>query len=68
MQKLSPDVAARLRPACEREIVARDRELDNDFSKDAQVTAIRGRPGGTGATSSSGWRARTSCSTRRPAR
>ena len=26
----------------EREIVARDRELDNDFSKDLQLTAVRG--------------------------
>lgn len=26
----------------EREIVARDRELDNDFSKDPQLTAVRG--------------------------
>ncbi len=26
---------------CEREIVARDRELDNPYSKDSQVTAIR---------------------------
>ncbi len=26
----------------EREVVARDRELDNEFSKDAQITAIRG--------------------------
>jgi uncharacterized protein len=40
MQKLSPDVsidAARVRT----EIEARDRELDNDFSKDAQINAIR---------------------------
>jgi uncharacterized protein len=28
--------------ALEREIAARDRELDNKFSKDAQITAIRG--------------------------
>ncbi len=28
--------------ALEREIVARDRELDNHFGKDAQITAIRG--------------------------
>ena len=28
--------------ALEREITARDRELDNTFSKDAQITAIRG--------------------------
>jgi predicted oxidoreductase len=26
----------------EREIVARDREMDNDFGKDAQITALRG--------------------------
>ncbi|MCU1425081.1 MAG: FAD-binding dehydrogenase [Microbacteriaceae bacterium] len=40
MQALSPDVAIdadRVRS----EVVARDRELDNDFSKDAQITAIR---------------------------
>ncbi|CAN5528941.1 FAD-binding dehydrogenase [soil metagenome] len=40
MQKLSPDVpidAARVR----REIEGRDREMANDFSKDAQVTALR---------------------------
>lgn len=40
MQKLSPDVeldAARVR----REIESRDRELDNDFAKDAQINAIR---------------------------
>ncbi|WP_204271535.1 hypothetical protein, partial [Escherichia coli] len=28
--------------ALEREIAARDREIENAFSKDAQVTAIRG--------------------------
>jgi predicted oxidoreductase len=41
MKKLSPGVeldTANIR----HEIEARDRELDNDFSKDAQVTAIRG--------------------------
>ena len=41
MRKLSSGVkldAGNIR----REIEARDRELDNDFSKDAQVTAIRG--------------------------
>ena len=40
MQKLSPDIAidtARVR----QEIEGRDRELANDFSKDAQVNAIR---------------------------
>jgi len=40
MQKLSPEVPldfARI----EQEIVARDRELDNDFAKDAQINAIR---------------------------
>jgi predicted oxidoreductase len=40
MQQRSPEVhidAARI----EREVLARDRELDNDFSKDAQVNAIR---------------------------
>ncbi|MGO4782539.1 FAD-binding dehydrogenase [Cryobacterium sp. W22_MBD10_FK3] len=40
MQQRSPEVridAARV----EREVLARDRELDNDFSKDAQINAIR---------------------------
>ena len=40
MQKLSPDIpidSARVR----QEIEARDRELANDFSKDAQVNALR---------------------------
>ena len=40
MQKLSPDIPldfARI----EQEIVARDRQLDNDFAKDAQINAIR---------------------------
>ncbi len=40
MQRRSPEVRldfARI----EKEIRARDRELDNDFSKDAQITAIR---------------------------
>jgi predicted oxidoreductase len=40
MQRLSPDVAIDL-DTVEREILARDRELDNSFSKDAQVNAIR---------------------------
>ncbi|TFC01391.1 FAD-binding dehydrogenase [Cryobacterium adonitolivorans] len=40
MQQLSPEV--RINAAqVEREILARDRELDNDFSKDAQINAIR---------------------------
>jgi predicted oxidoreductase len=41
MRRLSPDVeidTALIR----REIEARDRELDNDFGKDAQITAMRG--------------------------
>ena len=40
MQQRSPEVridAGRV----EREVLARDRELDNDFSKDAQINAIR---------------------------
>jgi predicted oxidoreductase len=40
MQKLSPDVALDC-DQIEREIIARDREVDNDFSKDAQINAIR---------------------------
>ena len=34
--------ADRPRRSCEREVVARDREIDNPFTKDLQVTAIRG--------------------------
>ncbi|WP_022886327.1 FAD-binding dehydrogenase [Glaciibacter superstes] len=40
MQKLSPDVPLDF-PRIEQEILARDRELDNDFTKDAQINAIR---------------------------
>ncbi|HYI33943.1 MAG TPA: FAD-binding dehydrogenase, partial [Glaciibacter sp.] len=40
MQRLSPDVQLDF-AGIEQEIVARDRELDNGFSKDAQVNAIR---------------------------
>jgi predicted oxidoreductase len=40
MQKLSPHVTLDF-AQIEREIVGRDRELDNDFSKDAQINAIR---------------------------
>ncbi|KQP01236.1 FAD-binding dehydrogenase [Leifsonia sp. Leaf264] len=40
MKKLSPDVDLDVE-GIEREIVARDRELDNEFSKDAQVNALR---------------------------
>ncbi len=40
MQKLSPDVRLDF-AQIEREVVGRDRELDNDFAKDAQVNAIR---------------------------
>ncbi|MDQ2660511.1 MAG: FAD-binding dehydrogenase, partial [Actinomycetota bacterium] len=41
MQALSPDVPIDT-GNIEREIVARDRELDNEFSKDMQLTAVRG--------------------------
>ncbi|HEU0206738.1 MAG TPA: FAD-binding dehydrogenase [Pseudolysinimonas sp.] len=41
MRRLSPDVELDTQ-GIRREIEARDRELDNGFSKDAQVTAIRG--------------------------
>lgn len=41
MRKLSPKVELDTQ-GIRHEIEARDRELDNDFSKDAQVTAIRG--------------------------
>ena len=41
MQALSPDVPIDT-ANIEREIVARDRELDNDFSKDLQLAAVRG--------------------------
>lgn len=40
MHKLSPEVTIDL-DRVRREIEARDRELDNPFSKDAQITAIR---------------------------
>jgi len=41
MRRLSPKVELDTQ-GIRHEIEARDRELDNDFSKDAQVTAIRG--------------------------
>lgn len=41
MRALSPDVPIDTGNV-EREIVARDRELDNEFSKDLQLTAVRG--------------------------
>ena len=41
MRKLSPEVELDTQ-GIRHEIEARDRELDNNFSKDAQVTAIRG--------------------------
>jgi predicted oxidoreductase len=40
MQKLSPEVELDF-GQIEREIIGRDRQLDHDFSKDAQVNAIR---------------------------
>ncbi|WP_104166603.1 FAD-binding dehydrogenase [Cryobacterium sp. N22] len=40
MQQRSPEVQINAAQV-EREILARDRELDNDFSKDAQINAIR---------------------------
>lgn len=40
MQELSPDVRLDF-AQIEQEIVGRDRELDNDFAKDAQINAIR---------------------------
>jgi uncharacterized protein len=40
MQRLSPEVALDF-GQIEREIVGRDRELDHDFGKDAQINAIR---------------------------
>jgi uncharacterized protein len=41
MRALSPDVPIDT-ANIEREIVARDREVDNEFSKDLQLTAVRG--------------------------
>jgi len=41
MRALSPEATLDTENI-EREIVARDRELDNDFSKDLQLTAVRG--------------------------
>ncbi|MGO4691929.1 FAD-binding dehydrogenase [Glaciibacter sp. 2TAF33] len=40
MQKLSPEVELDF-AQIEREVVGRDRQLDHDFSKDAQINAIR---------------------------
>ena len=40
MQRLSPDVAIDV-ALVRREVEGRDRQLDNDFAKDAQITAIR---------------------------
>jgi predicted oxidoreductase len=40
MQRLSPDVAIDA-ALVRREVEGRDRQLDNDFGKDAQITAIR---------------------------
>jgi predicted oxidoreductase len=40
MQRLSPEVEIDV-ARVQQEIVARDRELDNDFSKDAQLNAVR---------------------------
>ena len=51
----------------EREVLARDRELDNAFSKDLQLMAIRNARR-SAATGSRGSPSRTGCSTRRPAR
>ena len=42
MNALTDAAAASTRTGCARQIEARDRQLDNPFSKDAQVTAIRG--------------------------
>ncbi|WP_111721221.1 FAD-binding dehydrogenase [Homoserinimonas sp. OAct 916] len=41
MQQLSPEATIDLEQV-EREVRARDREMDNDFTKDAQITALRG--------------------------
>ncbi len=49
--------------AIERQIVARDREIANPFTKDLQVTAIHGHAG-SAATGSSARRPRTASSTR----
>ena len=41
MNRLTGDAGAR--PAqIERQVVARDREIENPFTKDLQITAIRG--------------------------
>jgi uncharacterized protein len=42
MRKLSPKGVTLDTQEIRREIEARDRELDNDFTKDAQITALRG--------------------------
>jgi predicted oxidoreductase len=41
MNEISPEAPLSY-DAVEAEVVARDREMDNDFSKDLQITALRG--------------------------
>ena len=52
----------------EREVVARDREIANPFTKDLQITAIRGAPQLPRRQADPGRRRRTGCSTPRPGR
>ena len=56
------------RPRCARQVEARDREIDNPFTKDVQLTAIRGARALPRRPARSGSRRRTRCSTRRPGR
>ena len=66
MNKLTPEPLLELADL-ERQIVARDREMDNPFSKDLQVMAIRNAR----RRAASGWpapRRRTRSWTRRPGR
>ena len=50
------------------EVEARDREIENDFTKDAQIAMLRSARATTAATSSSAPPSRTASSIRRPVR
>ena len=52
----------------EREVVARDREMDNPYTKDLQVTAIHGARRYLRRPADRASRRRTGCSTPRPGR
>ena len=63
-----PDVAPLDYATVEAEVTARDREVVNRFTKDSQMTAIRGARATISATASAASSPRTGSPTRRPAR